>query len=84
MESRKFVNKLRTGNKIIYERVFLKEFDEEDEKDMFNLAFLFNVLKKKLEEDYRSANKEKMVKIKDQGEAVSRDSLYRTTISKDN
>ena len=73
VESRKFVNKLRIHKKIIYDSVYLKQFDKNEEKDIFNLAFLYKIMNEKMKVEYNEYRKQKAEEVKEEGEALSRD-----------
>jgi hypothetical protein len=55
---------------VVFETVFLKEFDSPDEKDTFNLAFLYKAMKDNINAEYNESVKEKYQEIREKGDEM--------------
>ena len=51
----------------------MKEFDWEKERDLYNLGYLYFMMKKNMEESWKQEQMEKFKNIREEGEAISRD-----------
>jgi hypothetical protein len=48
VQSRKLVHRLRENEAFRYEEVYLKEYENEAETDLFNLSYLYNKIRTRM------------------------------------